>query len=360
MRAPLSIRSKLALSAFGLVALSGGIVVAFFLVSSALTPSFYVERSSTVPAGETVRPGPPVTEYTNTQDARTFALIAAAASILVLLLLALIAARVFSRRLTGPLREINDAARLAADGRFDQRVAVSGSADEIDHLAETFNRMLDEVSRLIAARSRFTANASHELRTPLTTTRALLDAAEITGQTPGPELLDRLRTTNDRMIGIVEALFALTRAENDDLHVDAVDLAAIVRAELHELGHDLRMETDIEAVSLSGDARLLRQLVRNLCENAVRYNTVDGWIRASLHATPSTIELTILNSTTAEVSEPERLVEAFRRATPRTVDGGLGLGLSLAHAIAERHGATLTVAQPEPGRFRARVVWPVG
>lgn len=76
-----------------------------------------------------------------------------------------------------PLQDINAAARIAAGGRLDHRIALTGRSDEFAELADNFDHMLDRLHDAFLTQERFAANASHELRTPLAVTATMLDVA---------------------------------------------------------------------------------------------------------------------------------------------------------------------------------------
>ena len=125
-----------------------------------------------------------------------------------------------------PLRDITSAARLAARGRLDHRLALTGRRDELTDLADTFDGMLARLERVFGAQRRFAVNASHELRTPLAATQAVLDVALAEAADRGDgtvtALARQLRGLNSQSVRIVDTLLDLTQVENTELVAEPV------------------------------------------------------------------------------------------------------------------------------------------
>ena len=128
--------------------------------------------------------------------------------------LASLAGWLITGRMLRPLREITAAARLAASGRLDHRLALTGPRDELTNLADTFDSMLARLERAFHAQQRFAVNASHELRTPLAAVQAVLDVALAESGDPAVTTLARkLRGLNSQSVRIVDTLLDLAEAE---------------------------------------------------------------------------------------------------------------------------------------------------
>jgi two-component system sensor histidine kinase VanS len=264
----------------------------------------------------------------------------------------LIAGRVLS-----PLKQLNEAARIAAEGSLGHRIAMTGRHDEFTDLADTFDAMLDRLQRSFERQQRFAANASHELRTPLSITRTMLDvaAADPDGQDYA-RLTSRLQKTNQRSIEIVEALLQLS-ALRTPLSLEPTDLAETtaqaletVRKEAETLG--LPISADLTCAPVLGSPVLLRQLATNLLENALRHNVPGGAVTVTV--APSS--LTVTN--TGPLIPPGAVDvyrEPFARGKARTAGGGHGLGLTLVADIAEAHHGRLLLTPNPTGGLTAEV-----
>lgn len=260
-----------------------------------------------------------------------------------------------------PLHDINDAARIAATGRLDHRIRLAGRADEFGQLADDFDLMLDRLHDAFVTQERFVANASHELRTPLAVTATMLDVAlSDPARRYDPDLLERLQITNGRAIGLTEALLRLADANAVTARFEPVDLAAIVDEELdgqrdEARSRDVAFHPQMDDARTVGDPTLLRQLVSNLVQNAVRHNDHAGavWVATRTDAATSRAALRIENTGPVyTVERAAQLAEPFLRGAGRTTEGdghrGYGLGLALVAQIAAVHDAALSI-EPRDG-----------
>ncbi|MER7761637.1 HAMP domain-containing sensor histidine kinase [Streptomyces sp. NPDC097619] len=292
-----------------------------------------------------------------------------------------------SRRLLAPLQAVNKAAARAGEGDLSYRIDARGPRDELKELADTFDGTLARLEQSFEAHRRFAANASHELLTPLTTTRAALQMAS---SDPTPEelaeLLPMVTAANERNIRVVEELLRLAAADQTTFDAEPVDLAALTagcvaeRRSTRPAGHEgpvpeLRLADQVSeaaaptppALPVRGNEVLLRQLVGNLLDNAVRHNlpgpggSVDVTVRAE--DPPGSGPAVVLEvANTGPAVDPEvvdRLFEPFYRARPRVgSDRGHGLGLALVRSVARAHGGTVTARALPDGGLRVRVGLP--
>jgi signal transduction histidine kinase len=199
------------------------------------------------------------------------------------------------------------------------------------------------------------ANVSHELRTPLTRARMALELlpAEVR-----PELRARMNQDIAELDELISELLLASRldAKEPPLHSESLDLLALAAEEAARCG----IEAAGEPVSVEGEPRLLRRLVRNLLDNAQR------------HASGSAVELAVGRRDAYAVltvadrgpgvpeSERERIFEPFYRvpaAPPRAE--GTGLGLALVRQIARRHGGEARCLGREGGGSVFEVVLPL-
>lgn len=278
-------------------------------------------------------------------------------------------------RMLRPLQMVNAAAHRASTGELDHRIELEGPRDELKDLADTFDHMLVELERSFQAQRRFAANASHELRTPLATTRAVLDVALSTAPEASRSTLVRLRETNERSIRTVEALLDLAEIEGGDLVSAPVELDVIVEEALRETADEAAdaavvVERRLDPVLVEGNAVLLRQLLTNLVQNAIRHGSSPGFLRVSTSeeggGDDGGVVLRVENGgAPIDPDTLEALREPFSRSGGRAGGAGRGLGLSIVGAIAERHGWGLHLeARPGGGllvtvRFRPAAPQPV-
>ena len=285
---------------------------------------------------------------------------------------------VVAGRLLRPIEHLATAAREAehgAAGSFRRRLATTAPGrpdDEFGRLASTFDDMLDRLDRSYETQRRFAANASHELRTPLATTQAMLDAALALDPTgvgdsagsPPAVTIRRLREMNTRSIATVEALLALSDAQSGDgVAADRVDLVAVVDevlAATASAAAEARVEVRRASrpAQVTGERALLSVLVGNLVRNGIGHNVPGGRLDVTVGTDASgAATLHVANGgEVIDAAEVTRLTEPFYRSAGR-VAGSHGLGLALVAAVAETHGATLTLDAPPSGGLAVRVVF---
>lgn len=255
-------------------------------------------------------------------------------------------ARMTTRRLDLLKQAVED----LGEGELSARVPISGS-DEVAELARSFNASAGRIEALVEGQRRVLASASHELRSPLARIRMAAELARTADEAQRDGLLDQVERDVVELDALVGDLLLAGRIDAGAASPpeDEVDLGVLARQEAERVGATVSGQ----GVAI-GDERMLRRLVRNLLENAVRHGAppvvvevADGRL-AVIDAGPGIPE-----------AERERVFEPFYRPQGhREADGGVGLGLSLVKRIAQHHGAAVTVG---PGRdgvgTRVEVVW---
>lgn len=238
---------------------------------------------------------------------------------------------------------------------------------ELEPIAASLNRLLQQVNQLVEREKRFIADAAHELRTPLAVLRIHAQNAQQAGsQADRDEALQQLLTGVDRTTRVVTQLLTLARLEPNaqQLRLAPLDLRALARETLAELTplalarqQELALEADDQAdFNLVGDAASLATLLQNLVSNALQYTPHGGRIDVQLHATPDHLTLEVADSGPGIASELRS--QLFQRFV-RLGDGqGAGLGLSIVARIAELHHAHVELLDSSLGGLRVVVRLP--
>nr|WP_256107071.1 HAMP domain-containing sensor histidine kinase [Streptomyces sp. ODS05-4] len=272
-------------------------------------------------------------------------------------------------RVLSPLGRITRTARNVAGADLSRRIELDGPDDELKELADTFDDMLERLERAFTAQQRFVGNASHELRTPLAINRTLL---EVHLSDPGApvelqQLGRTLLATNERSEQLVEGLLLLARSDNEIVERKPVDLAEVAtravdqtRGEAEARGVEFRGERAPAVVQ--GNGVLLERIALNLVQNAVRYNTDDGWVEVVTETGPGQAVLVVSNTgPVVPAYEIDNLFEPFRRLRQERTgsDKGVGLGLSIARSVARAHGGRITAVPRDGGGLVMRVTLPL-
>ncbi len=262
-------------------------------------------------------------------------------------------------RALAPLQQVTATAQRLSESTLHERIALAGPEDEIKELADTFDAMLERLAGAFDAQRSFVANASHELRTPLTINRTLIEVALADPEASADlKVLGKtLLSTNERQQRLIEGLLLLARSERGMRARTPVDLADVagsaaagVRPALAEAGVDLDQRLD--AAPTAGEPVLLEHLVRNLLDNAVKYNTDGGkiWLRTWSQGAWSYVHVANTGPTVAAHAVP-RLFEPFRRLDDDRLgsDRGAGLGLSIVASVARAHSGRIDAVPRDGG-----------
>lgn len=254
-----------------------------------------------------------------------------------------------------PIDSIEQAMSGLNASNLGQTNAVKAPFQEFEKLVKVFEGLRVRLNDSFTKARRFASDASHELRTPLTILRG--GAERLIQDLPtGSELQVRARNMGDeveRLIDITEKLLLLSRADANSLGraFSDVDLSQMIQALIAVDEDDgkshLKITSDISpGVVWRCDKTLVRQLIRNLFENAQRYNQAQGWIHVALTQAEGQFQLTVENPS-VNIS-PDLSQHAFDRfyrgdaSHTRQIDG-LGLGLSICAEIAKIHQGTLSL-----------------
>ena len=277
----------------------------------------------------------------------------------------------FSRKALGPVTALASSAERITAQNLHERLPVPSANDEIRHLTLVFNSMFDRLEASFRQTVRFTADASHELKTPLTIIRGELEDTLRSGNwRPDQEkLLVGLLDETGRLTTIIDSLLLLSRADAGKLHprMEPVELAGFVD-ELREDAETLAAASRIKVECASppgllirADKRLLRHLLLNLLQNAIKYNEPEGDVRLGASLRGATCAISIVNGGPGIAGEHvSRLFERFYRGdTARESDGGHGLGLSIAREVARAHGGDVVFVGSESGRTEFCVLLPL-
>lgn len=256
------------------------------------------------------------------------------------------------------------AARITASN-LHERLPVSRPSDELSRLSQTFNALLDRVEDAFAQRRRFTADASHELRTPVAIVIGESELALSVDRAPAEyrSALQVIHGEARRLALIVADLFLLARGDAaeqqlnpeplflEELVGDCVDaMSTIARAK----GVALEF-SPVSEVPCTGDEAMLRRVITNLIDNAIKYTPAGGRVVAEAEPTPGGGALVHVSDSGPGIP-PEhqaRIFERFYRVQHTTNRIGLGdatgagLGLPIAAWIANAHGGALRLVRSD-------------
>jgi signal transduction histidine kinase len=268
------------------------------------------------------------------------------------------------------LRALEAAAEQFGAGRLSMRAPVNGR-DEIGRVAAAFNRMAADLEERTKAlqlsdrlRRQMLADISHELRTPLTTMRGYLDTLDmpeiVLDEDKRRRYVDTARRETIRLERIVADLLELARFENDVASIEprvvAVERVLAGVAQRFErdaaaAGVAIRVHVDASVDQIVVDPDRLDQALSNLVANALRHTPARGTIDLEARASTGGYEVSVIDSGSGIAPQhAAHIFDRFYKVDSSRASGssGSGLGLSIAKAIVERHGGTISVTS-RPG-----------
>jgi two-component system, OmpR family, sensor histidine kinase QseC len=260
-------------------------------------------------------------------------------------------------RSLAPLAALSRAVRARDATRLDPIAAGPGPV-EVGPLVEEINQLLARVQATFARERAFTSDAAHELKTPLA---AIKVQAQLALSSRDPELtrvaMERVAQGVDRSARLAEQLLLLARLdEHERIAAADVDMVAIAQDailarhdEMEQKDIDLSFDAANTAV-VRADATLLRILIDNVLDNAIKYGAAKGKIAVTIARDHRSVVLTVADDGPGvSPAEHERITDRFFRGSNVTARG-TGLGLSIVARIAQYFDATLRFAPGIAGR----------
>jgi signal transduction histidine kinase len=257
-------------------------------------------------------------------------------------------------RFSRPLHRLSEASVKMAEGRAVEPIPESGPF-VVRNAAQAFNAMSGRLMAMLDNQRTLLASIAHDLRTPITSLKLKSEFIE------DVDVRDGMRASLDELQAMTEAALDAARTGMGEEPLREVDVAALVEsvcADLADLGGDVAF-AQRPAANACCRPNELRRAVRNLVENAVKYG---ARARVSVEDHPGRLAVIVDDDGPGlEAGTAERVFEPFVRGeTSRGGAGGLGLGLTLARAIARGHGGDVTLANREGGGLRATLTLNAG
>jgi signal transduction histidine kinase len=252
------------------------------------------------------------------------------------------------------------ACRDIMDGDMKLRIPVRGTQDQLDRLAEAINEMLSRIGQLMDNLAQVSNDIAHDLRTPVTHLRHRLERARADCHTPEEyaAALEAAIAKADEILGLFAALLRIAQIEGGERRAafNNLNLGALLEQmrELfdpvaEEAGHFLDLAS-APGLVIRGDRQLLTQLFSNLIENAVVHTPSGTRITLSLRSADGRAVAKVTDDGPGVPEEEhERLFRRLYRREASRTQPGYGLGLSLASAIADLHGASIRILKEGHG-----------
>ena len=271
----------------------------------------------------------------------------------------------------GPIERMARRANEINADRLNARLDVENPNDELGHLASAFNETLTRLERAFEQLRRFTADASHELRTPLTAIHSVGEVG-LRGEPNAKryrEVIESMLEETGRLTRLVESLLTISRADSGQIQL--VRAPIVVLPFVREVGAFVEVLADEknQRLSIDGDENskvqvdraILRQILINLLDNAIKYTPIGGQIHVRVSTADRMISVEVEdNGPGIAATHRDRVFERFYRVDEgrSRENGGAGLGLAIAKWGAEAHGGRLELICPSHPGCRFRLMLP--
>src|SRR5215472_13224856 len=270
-----------------------------------------------------------------------------------------------ARKSLAPVVAMSSQAGRIGAANLHQRLSVQNEKDELGHLARSFNSLLERLSESFERQRRFMADASHELRTPVAILRGEAEVALSQQERPLTEYRESLSVLHheaERLTRIVEDLFTLTRADAGqyplqprDFYLDELIAECVHSARTLALAKKISLTFEGAAEApIHADESLLRRMILNLLDNAIKYTPEGGRVTVACQLSSSSEYALSIGDTGTGIAEQMRgrIFERFFRADKarsraESDGGGAGLGLAISRWIAEAHQGRLELTRSD-------------
>jgi heavy metal sensor kinase len=277
------------------------------------------------------------------------------------LLVAGIGGLLLARKSLAPVAAMTEQAESIGARNLHERLEVTNSSDELGRLAAVLNNLLSRLDRSFERLRQFTADASHELRTPLSIIRGEAEVA-LSQNRDEAEYRESLAIVQDearRLSSMVDDMLALARAEDgqqglrlEEFYLNDLVEECVKSSQVLALAKTISLTFDPATdIAFQGDESMIRRLIVNLLDNAIKYTPSGGHVSVSLTSTDSSVEIAVSDTGIGIPADAtDRIFERFYRAgrARSRSDGGSGLGLSIAKWVAEAHNGSIDL-ESTPG-----------
>lgn len=258
-----------------------------------------------------------------------------------------------------PIADMTDAAATLSANNLSNRINIAGTKNELKDLAAVINGMLDRIEHSYNSQKQFVSDASHELRTPIAVIQGYASMLERWGKTDKDVLdegISAISQETGSMKELVERLLFLARHDKKTLMLemevfDPTEIMSAVHrdAKLLSATHDFEL-SPLQHCSVKGDKGMLKQLMRILVDNAIKYTPPGGKITLGLSNDGKECTLSVKDTGPGiSAAELPRIFDRFYRSDKarKAQSSGHGLGLSIARIIVVAHGGKMTVRSKE-------------
>jgi signal transduction histidine kinase len=325
--------------------------------SAAAHQSLFRARWETLPDGSHLLVGKDISDLGRFAEQIYGAL---AFTIFLIFVLAAVASVSVTRRTVGRIESINAISRAIMESGLGKRIALRGTHDEWDHLAQNLNSSFERIEALMAEVKQVSDNVAHDLRTPLTRMRGRLEKASISQRNTEQDqvLISDTLADLDDVLRIFSSLTRISQIEAGsrtsafrfvNLVEIAKEVAELFDAAAEEKGGSVKVVGD-KPISITADRDLLFDAMANLVDNAIKHGPDGGHVTIGIDRTEVSAVLSVADDGPGiPPDEFEQVFKRFYRLERSRTTPGSGLGLSLVAAVARLHRAKIKLFDNAPG-----------
>lgn len=262
--------------------------------------------------------------------------------------------RIFINILSKPLNRIKETINKIKISNLKDRIELRGTGDEFDQLASTLNTMLDRLQEGYDSQKQFSSNVSHELRTPLAVIKGHIDMLKKWGKGNEEileESLDTIKKETEDMIFMIERLLFLAKEENEKYSIskskfDTVEVISEVILETKVIDLEHNFVNEGESCIMNGDRILIKQMLRALMDNSIKYTKNKGKITLGSFEKNNKTYIFVKDEGIGISEEHiKNIFDRFYRVNPdrNKETGGSGLGLSIVKSIVDLHDGEIKI-----------------
>ena len=264
-----------------------------------------------------------------------------------------------TRRIGHPVELLTQAAGRLSRGDYDARVTVTGGGPELSTLGDTFNTMADRLGDVENTRRRLLSDLAHEMRTPIATLNAHLEGIADGVLTWDDNTQAVVEQQAQRLTRLARDLDEVSRAEEGriELQPSVQPLSDLVEPAIRQARHaydtkGVTLTVRVDDVPVRADPQRVAQILGNLLTNALRHTPQGRRVDVTSTSTPDAVTISVAD--TGQGMTAEQLAHIFERfyrgdAAREADKGGSGIGLTIAKALAEAHGGSLTATSDGEG-----------
>jgi signal transduction histidine kinase len=263
----------------------------------------------------------------------------------------------FAKRSLNPMLEVVNEVGQITGKNLHKRVQIGNAKDEIDHLAVTFNEMLNRIEDSFMMQKNFVSNASHEFRTPLTSMKGMIEVMLMKNRSE-EDYIKTLTSINEdinNLIELLQGLSELAQVNNDFIEasfepLEILDLLLDSRAELIKTKPNFSINVDVKNFGteenqsiILGNTALLKSALKNIMDNACKFSP-NQKVNITVLLNKEVIVQFMDDGIGISTDEIKHIFEPFYRGNDTRNINGHGIGLSLVKRIVELHNGSISVS----------------